>query len=68
MKENFGNFIWPIFTYFKNYSDNKSKNMEIKNKNNYNHNEPKINNRNQQFIKQNLNNIEIENRTLTVRG
>ena len=53
IKENFGDFIWPIFIYFKNYTDNKIKNKEIKinnkieNKdinNNNNYNESNINN------------------------
>ena len=34
MKENFGDFIWPIFNYFKNYSENTNKNREIKSNNN----------------------------------
>ena len=31
MKENFGDFIWPIFTYFKNYSENTIKNKKLGN-------------------------------------
>ena len=36
VKENFGDFIWPIFNYFKNYSENTNKNREIKSNNNNN--------------------------------
>ena len=47
IKENFGDFIWPIFIFFKNYSENKNKiqnlNKEIKNNANYNNNECNLN-------------------------
>ena len=45
--EKFGDFIYPIFTYFRNYSDNKKDsinlNKEIKKSDNYYNNENNIN-------------------------
>ena len=65
IKENFGDFIWPIFTYFKNYTDNNIKNKEIKNNNNYYNKESKINNINniypQELSKNKIENKEIKN-------
>ena len=62
IKENFGDFIWPIFTYFKNYTDNNIKNKEIKNNNNYYNKESKINNiYPQELSKNKIENKEIKN-------
>ena len=62
IKENFGDFIWPIFTYFKNYTDNKIENKEIKNNNNYYNKESKINNISPQELSKNkIENKEIKN-------
>ena len=60
IKENFGDFIWPIFTYFKNYTDNNIKNKEIKNNNNSYNKEIKINN----ISPQELSNNKIENKEI----
>ena len=54
VKENFGHFLWPIYTYFKNYSENKNKNNGIKNNNKYNNNESKIINN-----KNNISNLKV---------
>ena len=58
IKENFGDFIWPIFTYFKNYTDNKIENKEIKNNNNYNN---KNNISQEELSKNKIENKEIKN-------
>ena len=61
-KENFGDFIWPIFTFFKNYTDNKIENKEIKYTNNYNNKEIKVNNISQQELPKNkIENKDIKN-------
>ena len=63
IKENFGDFIWPIFTYFKNYSDNNKEskilNKEIKNNNNYYINKQIISNK--EFSKNIIEHNEIKN-------
>ena len=53
IKENFGDFIWPIFTYFRNYIDNKNENKEKNNNNNSYNNKPKVNNISRQEISKN---------------
>ena len=60
IKENFGDFIWPIFTYFKNYIDDKNQNKEIKNSNTFINKESNITN----ISRQELSNNKIENKDI----
>ena len=50
IKENFGDFIYPIFTYFKNYKNDNIKNKEIKKFDTYDNNKQKVNNISQQEL------------------
>ena len=65
--ENFGDFLWPIFTYFKNYLDDKIENKKLKNSYKANNNQSKINNISNPNVSKNKKN-EINNKEINLNN